>query len=186
MQDEELAKRLQQGDQIALVELVARHHSPLIGYLYRLTNGDRPLAEDLAQDAFVRLIQGIQQYQYPRPFKPWLYRIATNAARDVFKSAHNRRAVSIDEENAAMFQETTQPEEVIMSESEMNRVALAFRCLPHHQKEVVILRYYQELSLNDIADALDIPLGTVKSRLSLGLTRLRTLLTEQDNARLPE
>jgi len=83
--DEQLALRVQQGSRHDLTTLVERHHSDLLGFLYRQTGGDRALAEDLAQEAFLRVVRAIGQYRYPRPFKPWLYAIALNVARDHFK-----------------------------------------------------------------------------------------------------
>ena len=79
--DEQLARQLQRGDTQALAQLVERHHSPLLGFLYRLTGGDRALAEDLVQDTLLRVLRTSQQYHAARPFKPWLYAIALNVAR---------------------------------------------------------------------------------------------------------
>lgn len=91
--DERLMHRIRGGDHDALAALVVRHHHPLLGYLYRLTDGDRPLAEDLVQETFARLLQPAN-FLSDRPFKPWLYAIATNLVRDTFRSAEYRRASS--------------------------------------------------------------------------------------------
>src|SRR5258708_11942488 len=87
--DELLIAAVLAGDQVAFATLVSRHHAPLLGYLYRLVGGDRPLAEDLVQET---LLHVLRQRTRPsdRPFKPWLYTIATNLARDYFKSAAER------------------------------------------------------------------------------------------------
>jgi RNA polymerase sigma-70 factor, ECF subfamily len=177
LSDEQLAFGLQRGNADCLAPLVERHHSPLLGFLYRMCNGDRALAEDLVQEAFLRLIRGIKQYRHPRPFKPWLYAIAVNLARDYYKSADSRHTDSMVESFDA--QASASLDEPIFLAEDAQRVAAALAALPAHQRETVILRYYQELSLNDIAEILKIPGGTVKSRLSLGLNRLRHLL-EQD------
>jgi RNA polymerase sigma-70 factor, ECF subfamily len=84
--DEHLMAAVQAGDQVALAALVTRRHGPLLGYLYRLVGGDRQLAEDLVQETMLHVLRQ-RTYQVGRPFKPWLYRIATNLARDSFKSA---------------------------------------------------------------------------------------------------
>src|SRR5512138_2633429 len=96
--DEELARREQQVRTSELAVLVQRHHSPLLGFLYRLTGGDRALAEDLTQEAFLRALRSIRQYQPTRRFKPWLYAIAVNVARDHFKRADTRYAVTLTDE----------------------------------------------------------------------------------------
>lgn len=176
--DEDLARGLQQGHRGDLVELVERHHSPLLGYLYRMTGGDRLLAEDLAQETFVRVLRGIASYRYPRPFKPWLYSIATNLARDYYKQADQRHTISMPEDPPP--DESAAPEERLIDDMQAQQIALALMNLPAHQREAVVLRYYQELSLAEIAEALTIPVGTVKSRLSLGISRLRELVLERE------
>lgn len=178
--DEQLGLIVQDGDRQALVVLVERHHHPLIGYLYRMVNGDRPLAEDLAQETFLRLLKSIDQYRYPRPFKPWLYAIATNLARDHFKQADSRRTTSAPDQRGfwqgrggqtGSLENKLAARETAVQQT--SAVTKAIQSLPDHQREVILLRYYQAFSLADISVALDIPLGTVKSRLSLATRRLR-------------
>ncbi len=180
--DEQLALSVQQGRAGELSALVERHHSLLLGFLYRMTGGDRVLAEDLTQEAFLRALRAIGQYRYPRPFKPWLYAIATNLARDHYKRAETRytahAAAALDEDPAIdkADPDTPLPEEAMLAGAEARRVAAMVKLLPDHQREALILRYYQNLSLNEIAGALNLPVGTVKSRLSLGLRRMRELM----------
>ena len=176
--DEELARRVQRGGAVELAVLVQRHHSPLLGFLYRLTGGDRSLAEDLTQEAFLRVLRSIQQYQPARRFKPWLYAIALNVARDHFKRAETRYAVTLTDEEFTSLADPTEWDEVIADDGQ--RVAAAIRALPVHQREALILRYYQDLSLAEIAEVLAIPIGTVKSRLSLGLRQLRLWLKDDE------
>ena len=177
--DEALAQGVQRGRRDDLAALVERHHGALLGYLYRLCGGDRALAEDLAQETFLRVLRGIRQYRYPRPFKPWLYAIATNLARDHYKQAEMRHSDSASDQEAVwetVDDPAAGPEESLMAEGEARQVAVAVTALPAHQREAVVLRYYQDLSLAEIAEALGAPVGTVKSRLSLGLRRLREMM----------
>src|SRR5262245_17699682 len=90
MSDEELLAGVMAGDQLAIATLVMRYHSALLGYLFRLVGGDRALAEDLVQETLLRVLR---RNTCPGDFrfKPWLYTIATNLARDHFKSADVRR-----------------------------------------------------------------------------------------------
>lgn len=176
--DEQLARRVQRGHTSDLAQLVERHHSPLLGFLYRLTGGDRPLAEDLAQETFLRALRSIKQYQSARPFKPWLYAIAVNVARDHFKRAETRRAVTLTDDELLALPDPIDLDDTIAVDGP--RLAVALRALPVQQREAIILRYDQDLSLAEIAAVLSIPIGTVKSRLSLGLRRLRQQL--QDDA----
>lgn len=98
MNDEQLMVKVMAGDEIALGLLVERHHSALLGYLYRLNNGDRALAEDLVQESFLRVLRQTN-YQADRPFKPWLYAVATNLTRDHHKSAASRYSVTASSED---------------------------------------------------------------------------------------
>ena len=176
--DEALALELQQGRQTALTALVERHYEPLLGYLYRMMSGDRALAEDLVQETFLRALSGIAQYQHPRPFKPWLYAIATNLARNHYKSADTRYTLAADEDGVVSG-EWDAPEEALLAEDEVQTVIAALASLPDDQREVIVLYYYQSLEGAAIAAALGIPLGTVRSRLAAGVRRLRRWMEEK-------
>ncbi len=175
--DAQLARRVQCGHTSDLAPLVERHHSPLLGFLYRLTGGDRPLAEDLTQETFLRALRSIQQYQTSRPFKPWLYAIAVNVARDHFKRAETRHAITLTDDELLALPDPIDLEETIVMDGP--RLAAAISALPVHQREAIILRYYQDLSLAEMASVSAIPIGTVKSRLSLGLRQLRLWLKDE-------
>lgn len=172
--DEQLAQHIQQRDRDSMAELVRRHHHALIGFVYRMTGGDRALAEDLAQETFLRMMRAINQYQYPRPFKAWLYAIATNLVRDYFKRAEQR--YQIVDVNDTDLPAATHIESNLVATEGAQALINALMHMPETHRAVIVLRYYQELSLNDIAEALDIPLGTVKSRLSVGLGKLKVLI----------
>ncbi|HEX6798970.1 MAG TPA: RNA polymerase sigma factor [Ktedonobacterales bacterium] len=177
--DEQLMAAVMAGDQVALAALVTRHHALLLGYLFRLVGGDRPLAEDLVQETLLRVMR---QHSYPldRPFKPWLYTIATNLARDHFKSAAVRLRERSGDAEAPLFHlrdDDPGPEARALAAEQGGEVRAALAQLGEEYREVVVLRFYQGFSLHEIAETLQIPLGTVKSRLSVGLHRLRMVLT---------
>lgn len=177
--DEQLMASVMAGDQVALAALVTRHHGPLLGYLYRLVGGDRQLAEDLVQETLLHVLQQ-RTYQSGRLFKPWLYMIATNLARDYFKSAAVRqRWQSGDSEEALLHlcDREASPEERVLAAEQGSEVRAALTELSEDYRVVVVLRFYQGFSLQEIAETLQIPLGTVKSRLSVGVHRLRTRLS---------
>ncbi len=88
--DEELVRAWQRGDVEALETLVRRYHAPLVAHLYRVL-GDTHLAEDLAQETFLRLVRDVQTYRYPRPFRPWFYAIAHHLVSNHYASAYARR-----------------------------------------------------------------------------------------------
>jgi RNA polymerase sigma-70 factor, ECF subfamily len=178
--DEQLMIAVMAGDQVALASLVTRHHAPLLGYLYRLVGGDRQLSEDLVQETLLRVLRQ-HTYRCDRPFKPWLYMIATNLARDYFKSAAVRQrwreGDSEEEALLHLYDSEPSPEEHALAAEQGNEVRAALAQLREEDRVVVLLRFYQGFSLQEIAEALHIPLGTVKSRLSAGVHRLRIVLT---------
>jgi RNA polymerase sigma-70 factor (ECF subfamily) len=176
--DEQLMTDVMAGDQAALAALVMRHHAPLLGYLYRLVGGDQQLAEDLVQETLLRVLRQ-HTYRCDRPFKPWLYMIATNLARDYFKSAAVRqrwREGDSEEAFLYLYDREPSPEEQALTAEQGNEVRAALALLREEDRVVVLLRFYQGFSLQEIAETLHIPLGTVKSRLSAGVHRLRTVL----------
>jgi len=168
LRDEQLMSDVLAGDEDALNTLIERHYRPLLGYLYRLVHGDRQLAEDAVQETFFRMLQR-GGYQTGRPFKPWLYTIATNIIRDYFKSAGVKHgANSADEILLAVYDPAPGPEEVALSEEQGKIISLALDQLGEEYRSTILLRFYAGLGLKEIAQALQVPVGTVKSRLSVG------------------
>ena len=177
--DEQLMAAVMAGDQVALAALVTRHHGPLLGYLFRLVGGDRQLSEDLVQEALLHVLRQ-RTYQADRPFKPWLYMIATNLARDYFKSAEVRQCWQRDDAEEMLlhlYDSAAGPEERALAAEQGSEVRAALAQLREEYRVVLLLRFYQGFSLQEIAETLHIPLGTVKSRLSVGVHRLRSVLT---------
>jgi RNA polymerase sigma-70 factor (ECF subfamily) len=178
LSDEELMARVMRGDRDALTPLAVRYHRPLLGYLYRLTGGQLPLAEDLVQETFVRLLNQ-RSYRPGRAFRPWLYAVATNVARDHFRSPAARRAGELGDALAVSLRDGAPgPEERALRAEEGRAVRQALARLSEEQRVTLFLRFYQGLSLAEIAATLETPLGTVKSRLFAALRRLRDLLVE--------
>lgn len=172
--DELLALGVQKGQRADLIQLVERHYGAVKGYLYRITGGNLMLCEDMAQETFLRMLRSIQTYQYPRPFKPWLYAIATNLVRSEYVRAENKQTIGLDEEDwSALHDRSATLEDNLITSSDTQEAVRHLNNLPQPQREVLILRYFEGLSLLEIAEALHIPEGTVKSRLSLALKRLR-------------
>ncbi len=167
--------QLSRGQTAALDQLVGRHYASLLGYLARVL-GDRAAAEDLAQETFYRILRRSATYRQDRPFKPWLYAIATNLVRDSFRLADNRH-VSDQELDEQMAENSVDVEAAVDHRDEAARVRRAIGQLSLGFRSVVILRYYVGLTLPDIAAALDLPLGTVKSRLHAATLKLEDSLS---------
>lgn len=175
MTDEELLKELSRGHASALETLAFRYHAAIRTYLYRLLQS-RTLADDMTQECFVRVITSVKQGRLPEKFKPWLYKIATNLCRDHWRKAANRMEQVGDEG----LQHVLAPDNVAhIYEKQVDRelVIQALNELPAERRHLMILRFYQELKLEEIADILDIPLSTVKSRLYYGIKQLNRMLS---------
>ncbi len=179
LSDEQLLAAVLAGERDALAVLVERHHRPLTGYLDRLVAADWSLAQDLAQETFLRVLKHSAS-RGDRPFRPWLYAIATNLARDHFKSAAVRLSAPLDQPQIAqLHDQTVGPEEQALRAERTTTIVAAIGRLSEEYRTALVLRFYSGMSLQEIADTLEIPLGTVKSRLSVGLRHLRELLRAQ-------
>ena len=172
--DAELMALVQREDRDAFAAIVERHKHALVGYLSRLT-GSRDRAEDLAQDAFVRLYESRGKYREEGKLAPYLFRIATNLARSEARRARRWRTVGvllgIDGRKSALA-----PEAQLLRSEAHRRVAEAVAELPTEFRAAVLLKDALDWSYDDIARALDKPEGTIKSRVARGRERLRRRL----------
>ena len=139
--------------------------------VYRMC-GDVNLAEDAAQEAFIRAWQRLSTYRPRSPFRNWVYRIATNAAVDALR--RERETVDIDALSLPTPYEG--PETALVGEERDERVRQAVLALPPASRAVLVLREYEDLSYREIANTLGIPIGTVMSRLNYARNRLREAL----------
>jgi RNA polymerase sigma factor (sigma-70 family) len=180
-QDEELALQLQQGNQAALEALVQRYHGPIHAYIVRM-GGEYHLAADLVQEVFIKVCRHIGNYRSAMPFRPWIYTIASNTYKDYLKKAYVQKDVlGLDLVEAAATTADT-PETVFLENAEREWIGAALQRLGAIYREVLVLRYYQDLKLEEIAMTLNIPVGTVKSRLSTALHTLKKLLIEEETS----
>jgi RNA polymerase sigma-70 factor, ECF subfamily len=169
--DEELFRQWQKGNAEALETLVQRYSRVLLAYLYRLV-GQTQIAEDLMQETFVRLVREAQSYRYPRPFAPWLYTIARNLALNEHASAYRRR-VELGLPLPEVLTSELDPAEMVEGWTRRDDLQQALVHLTFEQREVLSLRFGQEMSVKEVADLLGIPTGTVKSRTFQALRILR-------------
>lgn len=178
MDDERaLVARVRGGDGEALRRLVMAYHRPLFAFLFRLTN-DHALADDLAQETFIRITA--QRGRPPDNVRAWAFTVARNLAYDHYRSAPYRReqATAFDEGELDWANEAA-PELVVIEADQQAEVAAHLQKLPPEQREVVILRFYHDLPLSEIAQVTAAPLGTVKSRLFHALRKLKSELEVQ-------
>ena len=180
--DQDLIASAQQGDTRAFGDLVCRHRDGVVAVVYRMC-GDWPLAEELAQEAFIRAWQHLPGYKPGHSFRAWVYRIAINAALDALRRQKNETSVEdLSEAKAAaspgLQTADGEPEALLMDKERAGRVRRAVLALPDASRAVLVLREYGGLSYAEIAAAQGIPLGTVMSRLNSARAQLRQALAE--------
>ena len=168
MDDRDLIASAQQGDRQAFTELVCRHQDSIVSLTYRMC-GDIRLAEDAAQEAFVRVWQNLNSYKPQYAFRSWLYRIAANAALDSLR----RERPTAELDSLSLADPATSPEQSAEENQRVAHVRRAIAQLSEPLRIVLILREYQELTYQEIAGALDIPVGTVMARLNSARVQLR-------------
>lgn len=174
--DDQLMLMVQEtGDHAAFAALVRRYQKPLFGYLYRCT-GDRYAAEDLFQETFMRIYQARAAFNRKLSFSAWAYRIATNAFLDMRK----KKAVAMEKPAGDdVFSQYASghdgPDKALLKKAKSQRVQELLSGLPDRYRTVLLLVHYQGLSLKDVAAALGIPVGTVKSRLHKAFRQLAAL-----------
>lgn len=171
-----LIEQAQNGDRSAYGELVRRHYNGVVNVVYRLC-GDAHLAEDMAQEAFLRAWINLPTFHSQSSLRNWLYRIAVNAALDVLR---RKTEEPVEDERMQMVTDQAPgPEAALIEKEQVLLLQQAMKSLPEAARSVLVLREYGELSYQEIAAVLDIPLGTVMSRLNYARNRLRELLKAQ-------
>lgn len=168
------------GSKESLGVLVNRYQKTLYGLLVHVTGGDGSLAEDLFQEAFVRAVKGAKTFDANRSFRSWITAIALNLVRDEVRKRKLRGEVPLGEggaeEQAAAGDLATESAE---HRDEVSRVRRALADLTEKEREIVLLHFYQGLTLGEASEVLNVPLGTVKSRLHGALVRLKGLLRSE-------
>lgn len=163
--------------------LVRRHERPLFNFILRTVHA-RALAEELFQDTFVRALRALHAFNTRSEnasVRAWLYRIAVNLCRDEVRSARFQAAHALSEElGDDLPHGGPSPEAAAQTEQRARAVRQAVMSLTETQREVILLFQYQGLSYPEIAEALNVPLGTVKSRMHAALTALGKRLASPD------
>ena len=181
--DRELMARLARGDREALTPLVERHYRRL----YRIALGylrQREDALDVVQEAFVKVFQAAARWDGSADAGPWLSRVTVNLSIDRWRRNKRRGQTFsplVDGDHLEVLADRgPAPDRGVLGRESGERLATALKALPERQRAVVVLRHYQELSLEEIARTLGMSLGTVKSSLHRALHRMRATLTEAE------
>ena len=181
--DDLLMIRLQEGDNTAFDELVDQYQSPLIGFFIRNTR-DVQLAEDLAQDTLIKLYQQSWDYLPVGRFRGWLFRIARNLLIDDIRRKTNDALVRAvkrprDADDDVLYRiagEMTSPEDMADQREVAKLVEAGLALIPEEQRQTFTLHHYGGVSLPEIAQIMDVPLPTAKSRLRLAREKLAEIM----------
>ena len=189
MQDELLIRRAQRGDADAFEQLLLEHQKNVYNLCYRMA-GNPDDAMDLSQETFLRAWRCLDQYQFASAFSTWLYRLCSNICIDFLRRRRRQQTVPLTFEDADGEEQTyavpdAQPLPEEQVELKLTRETLAAamaQLLPEH-RAVLQLRVVNEMSYEQIADVLDIQIGTVKSRLSRARNQLKKILERRNLSR---
>lgn len=181
--DGELIEKAIRGREDSFEELVRRYQRPITGYIYRMLNNyDASL--DVTQEVFIKVYNSLEKYSSDYKFSTWLYRIAHNAAIDYMRR-NSVNQQSLETENAdGSYQlqiESPQPTPEQMRERSEWRTEIesVVKCLPTVYRELILLRHTQDLSYDEIAEVMNLPLGTVKNRLFRAREMMREMFVER-------
>jgi RNA polymerase sigma-70 factor (ECF subfamily) len=175
--DEDLMRLIGQGI-IAppIAELFRRHNRALFNFIAWLCQGNIGEAEDICQKTWVKLMQYHGDYRPTAAFRAFLYQIARNALIDAKRGAYERQREPDYEIELAVPDEDISPETEMLLKQDIDRVKKALMTLPALQREVIVLRFFSDMTLEEISDLVDVGFETVKSRLRYGFARLRRIL----------
>ena len=163
--DEDLMTAVARGDEAALAALIDRYATRVHAYLLR-HSGNREDADDLLQETWVRIARSAKSFDSARRFRSWIFGIATNLARDLFR----RRTTK---ERALRTLAMSPPVAPAADSADRDELRARIAQLPENMRAVLLLRYFEGMNEAEMADVLEIPRGTVKSRLHAALRELR-------------
>jgi RNA polymerase sigma-70 factor, ECF subfamily len=172
----ELVIRAQGGDRNAFSELVCIHAQGVLNVIFRMC-GNTQVAEDAAQETFIRAWSHLGSFRVDSSLRNWLYRIALNTATDMLRK--EKRILPGDVDDFQLADPQLGPEGIYLQEERTALMQAAIQSLPDASRAVLVLKEYEGLSYREIADALDIPIGTVMSRLNYARRVLKEKLEGQ-------
>lgn len=183
LEDRQLIERCRSGDREAFDELVRRYEKQAYNLAYRLS-GNYDDASDVVVEAFVRVFQGLHTFRGEANFGTWLHRVVVNTFLDMRKRSKGRQNVSLEEQLeldgdtfTRRIEDTSPgPEELVEKEEREEVLQRAIAQLPPERRILIVLYHFENLSYEEIAQMLNLPVGTVKSRLNRARLALREIL----------
>ncbi len=161
--DEQLMSSLQKGDESAFNILYDRYSDRILYYMYKMLRQDESKAQDFTQDVFLKVVEYSEKFDTNKNFKTWIFTIAANHCKNYFRS--NKQMVELESSKASKLFQDSKEDEYDQKEFR-NRLNSEVDKLSCTYKETFILRYKEDLKLKEIAEIMDCPVGTIKSRLN--------------------
>jgi RNA polymerase sigma-70 factor (ECF subfamily) len=182
-EDQVLIERAQKGDAAAFDGLIRKHERRAYQYAFRLTSNPEE-ASDVVADAFVRVYSALQNFKGQSQFTTWLYRILTNCFLDIRKRERSRQSMSLEAtlstEDGELERQIEDDGPTPLDAAEQSErgaeIERAVAKLPEYQRAMIVMYHGEGLAYEEIAEALDLPIGTVKSRLNRARMSLREML----------
>ena len=187
LDDHLLISRAQRGDRSAFNALIRKHETRAYQYAFRLTRNPEEAA-DVVADAFVRIYNALHNFKGQSAFTTWMYRILTNCYLDVKKKEKNRQTTSLESvlqtPDGEVERQIEDPGASPYEDTERNErersIEDAVSLLPEYQRAMIVMYHAESMTYEEIAAALDLPVGTVKSRLNRARISLRELLVKNE------
>jgi RNA polymerase sigma-70 factor (ECF subfamily) len=183
LSDIELIAKAIGGREDGFEELVRRYQRPIIGYVYRMLS-DYEAALDVTQEVFIKVYNSLEKYSSDYKFSTWLYRIAHNAAIDhMRRNSVNQQSLETESEDGSYQLQIESPRPTPEQEREhtewRNEIEAVVNCLPAAYRDLIILRHSRDMSYDEIAEIMRLPLGTVKNRLFRAREMMREMFVER-------
>ncbi len=187
LEEKDLIQRAKNGDQDAFGQLVLAHQNKIYTLCVHMVT-DREEAADLAQEAFLKAWRSLTSFQGESSFATWMHRLTTNVCLDYLRKQSRRQnistAVSLDDEDSGWTEpadHSQDPQEQLERAEQKRLLAKALEELPEHHRRMLVMREVSGMSYQEIADALEVDLGTIKSRIARARERLRKILVQDGN-----
>lgn len=179
--DEALTQAIARGDQASFEAFIHRYHGPLLNFIERMLQ-DPGKAEDFVQETFIKFIRQLKEKGIPDNSKAWLFKVAANMCRDHWRSASYKKEKHVLEYIPEKESPNDSVVDIYEKQETRKEILAVLNQLPERQREIVILRFYHDMKLKEIAEILDCPIGTIKSRLFHSMAFLKETLSGQEGA----
>ena len=177
--DNELMQLIVEKDSLAFSELYDRYNRMLVNYFYKMLWQDEEKAQDFMQDLFTKIVEKPKSFDVKRNFKTWMFSVANNMCKNEYRKQAVRKNTSYDLDENYQIKDTAMNAMDSLQDSQFSeKLNVELAKLDEKQKSTFVMRYFQELSIKEIAETLDVSEGTVKSRLFYTLKKLTVSLKD--------